>query len=323
MSRVFEALCAHLKTHPEAEVQDAVKFLYQASFGGGHFLSDPDGAYLYLLKEAEIANLDAPYTEALGEQYARINLSALQELSPKTLFAMFKASSEVIPTEKTAFLKSYRAAGCPAVHHSEAYRRAYHPAYRVVKKAYADFLPAFIAIDKLTAEKAPVTVAIDGLCGSGKTTFAALLQSVYDCNLFHADDFYLPMPMRTPERYATPGGNVYWERILSDILEQIPKNESFSYRVFDCGVMDLGDAVQVTPKTLNILEGSYSTHPELIGRYDLKIFLKTSPETQSTRILKRNGPARHKMFVEKWIPLENLYFTSYPVEKQCDLVFTT
>lgn len=345
MSRVFEALCAHLKTHPEAEVQDAVKFLYQASFGGGHFLSDPDGAYLYLLKEAEIANLDAPYTEALGEQYARINLSALQELSTKTLFAMFKASSEDTPTDKTAFLslldelenadlfdksetnaaflKSYRAAGCPAVHHSEAYRRAYHPAYRVVKKAYADFLPAFIAIDKLTAEKAPVTIAIDGLCGSGKTTFAALLQSVYDCNLFHADDFYLPMPMRTPERYATPGGNVHWERILSDILEQIPKNESFSYRVFDCGVMDLGDAVQVTPKTLNILEGSYSTHPELIGRYDLKIFLKTSPETQSARILKRNGPARHKMFVEKWIPLENLYFTSYPVEKQCDLVFTT
>lgn len=104
MSRVFEALCAHLKTHPEAEVQDAVKFLYQASFGGGHFLSDPDGAYLYLLKEAEIANLDAPYTEALGEQYARINLSALRELSPKTLFAMFKASSEDTPTDKTAFL---------------------------------------------------------------------------------------------------------------------------------------------------------------------------------------------------------------------------
>lgn len=104
MSRVFEALCAHLKTHPEAEMQDAVKFLYQASFGGGHFLSDPDGAYLYLLKEAEIANLDAPYTEALGEQYARINLSALQELSPKTLFAMFKTSSENTPTDKTAFL---------------------------------------------------------------------------------------------------------------------------------------------------------------------------------------------------------------------------
>lgn len=41
MSRVFEALCTHLKTHPEAEVQDAVKFLYQASFGGGHFFERP------------------------------------------------------------------------------------------------------------------------------------------------------------------------------------------------------------------------------------------------------------------------------------------
>lgn len=344
MSRVFEALCAHLKTHPAAEVQDAVKFLYQASFGGGHFLSDPDGAYQYLLKEAETADPDAPYTEALGEQYARIHLSALQSLSPKTLFAMFKASSENTPMDKTAFLAlldelenadlfdadekkafltDYRTAGCPAVHHSEAYRRAYHPAYRVVKKAYADFLPAFMAIDKLTAEKAPVTVAIDGLCGSGKTTFASLLQSVYDCNVFHADDFYLPMSMRTPERYATPGGNVHWERILTDILENIPKNEPFSYRVFDCGIMDLGDTVHVMPKALNILEGSYSTHPELIGRYDLKIFLKTPPDVQSARILKRNGPERHKLFVEKWIPLENLYFTSYPVEKQCDLVFTT
>lgn len=347
MNRVFEALCAHLKAHPKAEVQDAVKFLYQASFGGGHFLSDSDGAYQYLLKEAEETKSTesaVPYTESLGENYARINLSALKELSPKTLFAMFKASSENTPADKTAFLslldalenadlfdkaetkaflEEYRAAGCPSVHHSEAYRAHYHPAYRVVKKAYADFLPAFIAIDKLTAKKSPVTVAIDGLCGSGKTTFASLLTSVYDCNLFHADDFYLPMDMRTPERYATPGGNVHWERILSDILEQIPKNAPFSYRVFDCGIMDLGDTVQVTPKALNILEGSYSTHPQLINRYDLKIFLKTPPEVQSARILKRNGPARHKMFVEKWIPLENLYFTSYPVEQQCDLVFTT
>ena len=54
-----------------------------------------------------------------------------------------------------------------------------------------------------------------------------------------------------------------------------------------------------------------------------RFFQIDAPETQSARILKRNGPARHKMFVEKWIPLENLYFTSYPVEKQCDLVFTT
>ena len=31
-----------------------------------------------------------------------------------------------------AYLVPYRAAGCPAVHHSEVFRAAYHPAYRVV-----------------------------------------------------------------------------------------------------------------------------------------------------------------------------------------------
>lgn len=108
MSRVFEALCAHLKTHPEAEVQDAVKFLYQASFGGGHFLSDPDGAYLYLLKEAEIANLDAPYTEALGEQYARINLSALRDAFTENTFCyVLKRLPKTRPRDKTAFFITF------------------------------------------------------------------------------------------------------------------------------------------------------------------------------------------------------------------------
>ena len=31
-----------------------------------------------------------------------------------------------------AFLSDYLALGCPAVHHTEAFRRAYAPAYRVV-----------------------------------------------------------------------------------------------------------------------------------------------------------------------------------------------
>ena len=82
-------------------------------------------------------------------------------------------------------------------------------------------------------------LAIDGLCGSGKSTLGALLASVYDCNLFHADDFYLPKELRTPERYAAPGGNVHWERIRSEILEPLKTGKPFSYRKFDCSVLDL------------------------------------------------------------------------------------
>ena len=345
MDELFRALDAHLDTHPAAQIQDAVKFLYQACFGGGHMIADPHASYTYLCAEADALPADraAPLTESLGD-FARLDLSALRFLSPETMNAMFVASAADAPQDKTrflalldafgesgrfnaaetrAYLEAYRAAGCPAVHHSEAYRAAYAPAYRVVKKPYVQFLDAFQAIDDGLKQNGRLTVAIDGLCGSGKTTLAALLKTVYDCNVFHADDFYLPVSLRTPERYQTPGGNVHWERILDEVLRPLKTGAPFSYRLFDCGVMDFNGTVKVEPKPLNILEGSYSMHPALIDAYDLKIFLKTPPAVQSARILKRNGPERHAMFVSKWIPLENAYFAAYPVEKQSDLVFTT
>lgn len=345
MNDLLSLLYAHLDTHPEAEIRDAVKFLYQACFGGGHMIPDPNVAYVYLCREAAALPKDrtAAETEDMGD-YVRLDLSALSRISPKTMNSMFVDSAKEAPHDKSQFieflqafteseyfdkekkityLRHYSASGYPAVHHSDAYRAAYAPAYRVVRREYAQFLDAFAAIDALLKTGKPVTVAIDGQCGAGKSTFADMLCAVYDCNLFHADDFFLPAELRTPERYATPGGNMHWERMKSEVLEPMRTGMAFAYRKFDCSMMDYGEMVHITPKPLNIIEGSYSTHPELLGFYDLKIFLKTDPETQSVRILKRNGEESHRMFVEKWIPLENQYFEKFPVEKQCDLVFNT
>ena len=44
---------------------------------------------------------------------------------------------------------------------------------------------------KLLCEKESVIVAIDGRCASGKTTLASLLGSTVDCNIVHADSFFL------------------------------------------------------------------------------------------------------------------------------------
>ena len=40
-------------------------------------------------------------------------------------------------------------------------------------------------IDDLLTQKDMVIVAIDGKCTSGKTTLAAKLTEIYDCNVFH------------------------------------------------------------------------------------------------------------------------------------------
>ena len=162
-------------------------------------------------------------------------------------------------------------------------------------------------IHGLLAKKDVVIVAIDGKCTSGKTTFASKLAEVYDCNVFHMDDFFLRPEQRTPERFAEVGGNVDYERFREEVLLPLRSGMAFSYRPFDCSTFTLAAPVAVAPKRLNIIEGTYSHHPYFGDPYDLKILLTVDDETQRKRILER--PAfLHQRFFEEWIPLENRYF---------------
>ena len=162
-------------------------------------------------------------------------------------------------------------------------------------------------IDALLSEKPFVIIAIDGSAASGKSTLAEQLVQLYDCNLFHMDDFFLRPEQRTPERFAEVGGNVDYERFQEEVLLPLKSGNSFSYRPFDCSTFTLAAPVTVAPKKLNIIEGTYSHHPYFGNPYDLKILLTVDKETQRQRILER--PAfLHKRFFEEWIPMENRYF---------------
>ena len=162
-------------------------------------------------------------------------------------------------------------------------------------------------IDELLTQKDMVIVAIDGKCTSGKTTLASKLAQIYDCNVFHMDDFFLRPEQRTPERFAEVGGNVDYERFREEVLLPLKTGKAFSYRPFDCSTFTLAAPVAVTPKKLNIIEGTYSHHPYFGNPYDLKILLTVDEEIQRQRILER-PTFLHKRFFEEWIPMENRYF---------------
>ena len=167
-------------------------------------------------------------------------------------------------------------------------------------------------INMLLEEKNFVIVAIDGKCTSGKTTLASQLGEIYDCNVFHMDDFFLRPEQRTPERFAEVGGNVDYERFHEEVLLPLKSGKAFSYRPFDCSTFTLAAPVTVAPKKLNIIEGTYSHHPYFGNPYDLKIMLTVGEETQRKRILER--PAfLHKRFFEEWIPMENRYFDGFAI----------
>jgi uridine kinase len=163
-----------------------------------------------------------------------------------------------------------------------------------------------------------VILAIDGRSGSGKTTLGELLKAAYKCNVIHMDDFFLRPEQRTKERYNEAGGNVDRERFLAEVLIPLSRGESFTYRPFNCAEMDFGDPVSVIPTELTVIEGAYSTHPDLSSYYNIKVFLDVTKEEQETRIFMR-GEEKAKAFFEKWIPLEEKYIKELSVMERCDI----
>jgi uridine kinase len=174
-------------------------------------------------------------------------------------------------------------------------------------------------IEQLLAQKDTVIVAIDGKCTSGKTTLAAKLAEIYDCNVFHMDDFFLRPEQRTPERFAEAGGNVDYERFREEVLLPLQTGCPFTYQPFDCKTFTLSAPVTVTPKRLTIIEGSYSMHPHFGDPYDLKILLTVDPETQKQRVLERPSFVQERFFTQ-WIPMENRYLEHFRISDKADLI---
>ena len=80
-------------------------------------------------------------------------------------------------------------------------------------------------------------IVIDGRCASGKSTVSEDVKNELDVNIVKMDDFFLPLSLRTPERFALPGGNVHYERFIDEVIKGILSGEDFSYRVFSCSKM--------------------------------------------------------------------------------------
>ncbi len=340
-------LINHCKTYPKAQLQDIFKYIYQSSFGCEHMVTDLDSVTQRIEEEYKIINKGTcGCTEELDGAFCRVPLSVLNTgISADTLGKLFFLSAEkkgegmtallekldvareLITQKKLPFdlesfdsaLSKWKDEGYPAIHHSDTFREEYSPSYRVIAKEYVPALCLFAEIDK-HLEKGEVKLAIEGGSASGKTTLADTLSKVYDCNVFHMDDFFLQPHQRTPERYAEIGGNIDRERFIEEVLEPLNRGEQVKYRKFDCSKMALGEYIEPENKKLTVIEGAYSMHPEMADSYDLSVFLSISKDLQKERIKRRNTPEMAKRFFSEWIPLEELYFSQMYVEERCSMV---
>ena len=341
-----ELILSHFEKYPKLGIKDLYKFLYQGVFGPGHMIPSRSAAVDYIVSEFKACTLrGATVTEELCGDFCRVSLSCLNDgLSADTLGGFFYLSAQGVEADRAAFeeklkvleeliqsgtlpfsLAEYRefteelkSAGYPAVHHSEAFRENYHPAYRVISKKFIPFLPLFKRIDTLIAENDTLTVAIDGGCAGGKTTLAGVIEELYGATVFHMDDFFLRPEQRTKERYSEVGGNVDRERFLDEVLIPLKRGVPFGYRKFDCSTFALGEKTDVTPSKLRVIEGTYSHHPDLTPYYDLTVFLDVPLDVRKKRIEVRNSPKMAERFFNEWIPLEEKYFSEMQIKSRAD-----
>lgn len=347
-------LVKQMENYPKTQIQDMVKFIYHNEYAGGKVITDEEDSLkqfkeAYAKKTRQVLDRPVPYFEEIGNGLCRFNLRALRsiDIRMETVNRFFVTTANTVmgtvrdmedkldvlrqcciggelpfPVEEVeAYLENYRAGGYPSISHSQEYKAAYKPWYCIIKSEYMEYYNVFRKIDMLLKMKDRVNIAIDGNSGSGKSKLSLLISYVYDSNLFHMDDFFLQPQMRTPERLAEIGGNVDYVRFKEEVIDGLESGEAFQYDVYDCAKMAMIDRVDVTPKRVNIIEGSYSMHPTLVKHYDLKIFMQVDADEQTQRILKRNGAKMLEQFVKVWIPMENRYFNEQKVAAHCDLVY--
>lgn len=346
----MKALIAwHRQRYPSMEAKDVVKAVFQAMCGCGHLLGKE--AEVTRRIQEEMAALhpqaDEPLTEPLGKDYVRMNLrrAMADSIRPEWIARLMAASendashpdraevSRVIlaltsditgcsPDElaKAAEPLLKDASWLPS--HSEAYRTAYKPAYRVIKRSLVPMLPVLSALgDRWNKER--LLVSIDGPCGSGKTTVASMLCPIVDAACVPMDHFFLPHGQKSEQRLAQPGGNADWERLLEEVLVPWQHGEEIAYRPYDCHLDRMLSPVHLPRKKVTVLEGSYSLLPPLSAHADIRVFLTIDEAEQQRRILARNGQAGLRQFVTRWIPLERAYFEFFSLPDERCVVLST
>ena len=178
-----DVLLTHFDRYPLMEPQDAVKLIYQQEFGPEHLIRDPGKALAMLRREMDGLEADAaePLYESIGNGLCRLNLRPClaRGIPAEDICRMFCETAQIVSGDRKRFRQGIRDAqelaeegdtpfdaaaleiylarypdACPAVHHSEAYRAAYRPAYRIVlQKKIKDYLAAQRKRDAENKEK--------------------------------------------------------------------------------------------------------------------------------------------------------------------------
>lgn len=160
----------------------------------------------------------------------------------------------------------------------------------------------------------PTLIAFDGRSGSGKSTLAHQLAIGLDAAVVHADDFYSGGSLslwlrRSAEQRADLC--IDWARLRREALVPLLAARPATWRPFDWDTESelSGLPTVLQPAPFVILDGAFSTRPELLDLIDYAVIATAPDATRRERLEQREGATYARNWHPVWNAAENHYFT--------------
>ena len=187
----------------------------------------------------------------------------------------------------------------------------------------ADAVRAACAILDKRRTSGRLIVGIDGLGGAGKSTLARGISEALagKVAIVSCDDFYRPLSSALHSR-LTPAEayeNYFdWRRLRDEVLTPLRSGNRASYRRYDWSADTLAEWIEVEPREIVILEGVFSTRPDLRRLIDVAIFIETPRDERMRRMLSR--PQDSISWMDRWMAAEDWYLDNMAPQLGADLV---
>ncbi len=165
-------------------------------------------------------------------------------------------------------------------------------------------------------------VAIDGGTGAGKSMLASGIHGhLRSVSILRTDDFFRPLnehpiaslaPEKLYELYFQ------WMRMRDEALIPLRRSETAKYQRYDWTEDSLTEWESVEPEEIVLVEGVYSSRPELRSMLDVVIFVDAPRAERLKRILARD-PNSTGDWQTPWMSAEDWYLNQIRPQDTADL----
>ena len=165
-------------------------------------------------------------------------------------------------------------------------------------------------------------VAIDGGAGAGKSMLArGIHDNLKSVSILRTDDFFQPLNKHSNARL--PAEKLYelyfpWQRMRDEALMPLHRGETAKYQRYDWSTDRLLDWVTVEPNEIVLVEGVYSSRPELRPMLDAVIFVEAPRAERLRRVLTRD-PNSSGDWLTPWMSAEDWYLNQIQPQDTADL----